>query len=134
MTRLAQHTMMFALATIVGVAAGCKRDDPEHLKAVGQNVGSKVNGVLNKTNDRLQWCEGAEPQTAPVDVRVRQRLQWDRGLEGSTILVTSQGTLVELRGNVITSDQRQHAAELARSTTGVQEVREYLVVGTAPAN
>src|SRR5438105_952946 len=130
MKRLAHPSALLALLLLT---AGCKRDDDKRLKAVGYTIGSKVGAVLNRTNDRLtlRWYEGAGQPLPPVEVRVDERLRWDRDLEGSSIQVTANGTLIELHGSVVSATQRQHAADLAGATVGVERVVTYLVVGTS---
>jgi hypothetical protein len=132
MKRTAQCLPAILFCGLIATTGGCKREDPEHLSGIGHRIGAKLGAVLNKSNDRLtlQWRGGGE-QLPPVDMRVQERLRWDNVLQGTAIQVTAQDAVVELRGTVATSDQRQYAVELARTTVGVERVVEYLVVGTA---
>jgi hypothetical protein len=132
MTRSTAHYV--AMAALLLALTGCKREDPERLSNVGKRISGKVDGVLNRTNDRLtlQWRDGPADPLPPLDYRVRERLRWDRDLEGCIIEVSVRdGTLVELRGSVASSEQRQRAVDLARTTLGVEQVMQYLVVGVA---
>lgn len=136
MKRLAQHTAAFYLMAVMAFSAGCKKEDPDHLSAVGRTIGSKVGGVMNKTNDRLtlQWSEKCDPQTAPVELRVRERLQWDKDLEGSAIQVSGDGKHILLGGTVVSEEQKARAVSLAGNTTGVESVTQRLDIGSAPHN
>jgi hypothetical protein len=132
--RTVAQKMTIVLVLFVSLAhTGCNRQDPEKLSAVGRKIGDKVSAVMNKSNDRLtmRWENGSADQLPPLDVRVHERLRWDRDLDGADIQVTSRGSLVELHGSVASADQRQHAVDLARATQGVDKVLEFLVVATA---
>ncbi len=130
MKRTAQYLLAMLLPGILVLNAGCKKDDPEHLKSIGSRIGSKVGGVLNKSNDRLtlQWRGGGE-QLPPVEVRVQERLRWDSNLQGTDIHVGLQDGLVLLTGHVVSAEQREYAVQLARTTVGVTEVNQKLDIG-----
>jgi hypothetical protein len=136
MKRLVHRWTICLAVGLTFVATGCKKEDPEHLSAVGRRIGCKVDGVLNKTNDRLtlQWREGSDAPVVPLDVRVRERLQWDRNLDGTAIQVSAQDAVIELHGNVFSIDQKQHAVELARTTVGVEQVVDHLVAGAGDSH
>ena len=47
-----QTAQLSVLLSLLLLTAGCKRDDPDRLKAVGRTIGAKVGAVLNRSNDR----------------------------------------------------------------------------------
>jgi hypothetical protein len=133
MKRTAHYLLAMLLPSLFILSAGCKRDDPDHLKGIGSRIGSKLGGVLNKSNDRLtlQWRGGGE-QLPPVDLRVQERLRWDANLQGTSIQVSAEDGLVVLSGRVVSAEQRGYAAQLARTTVGVTDVNLQLDIGPEP--
>ena len=75
---------------------------------------------------------GADP--ARTTTRVESRFFLDRDLKGRQIEVTTdRNGVVTLRGEVASAAERRQAVAIARATEGVQQVRDELTVGAAPA-
>ena len=70
-----------------------------------------------------------DAQEREVLNRVSRRLEWDKHLFASTIVITVQpGRVVTLRGSVPSAIHKQRAADLVASTVGVNSVVDELAV------
>ncbi len=109
------------------VGSGCSRQDTECLARIGQKVLDHARHTTGEVRARLE--PGWQPAPWPTaQDRVRERLRWDRALEGTEIEVLGQQQEVELKGTVKTPAQRQRALDLAETTAGVERVTETLQV------
>jgi len=82
-----------------------------------------VRESFEKTRDRVNDMN--------VEARVYGRLHWDKRLETSTFVLSSEAQgIVTLRGSVPTVEARKHAVELAADTVGVTRVVDQLAVQT----
>jgi osmotically-inducible protein OsmY len=118
--------LLIALATFV---AGCDGEDVNHLARVGNKVAEKAQflsiGGDTKLGRGWQAVRNGWDETT-LEARVGMRLRWDKNLSDTKIEVTSADGIVELRGAVRNSTQRQRAIELAEATAGVEQVIDAL--------
>ena len=119
-----------AVAVLLGLVHGCGRDDADGLARVGRKALARAEPLTEEANGRLAagWQAIRGEQETAVATRVDHRLRWDKELDGAAITVQAVPGGVELRGKVRGEAQRQRAAELAQSTTGVENVTDMLEV------
>ena len=122
--------LYLALTLALGMC-GCSQD-ADRLARVCHKTAAKFDGVTEKMRDRLQngvgAVRGSLSETSP-DSRVALRLRWDRDMQGAEVQVQTIGPgVVELRGSVADLAQRTRAVQLARATTGVENVLDALTV------
>jgi len=107
---------------LVGLLAGCSRQDTECLGNLGRRMLAKTDGL--SAGIKASW-KGHYPGPG-LGSRVQHRLRWDKLLADTSIDVQSQGNEVELRGTVSNADQKRRAVELAETTAGVDKVNDGL--------
>jgi len=71
-------------------------------------------------------------EDATITARVKSKLLWNRNTNGLDINVTTDNGEVTLKGKVASDTHRDLAVQLAKNTTGVQRVRNELVVAPEP--
>jgi osmotically-inducible protein OsmY len=112
---------------MVLLVSGCKARDADILAQVGRKARQKVEASLGATTPHLA---GNLPMgEASVAVRVQNRIHWDRYLRDLDVqvLAPSAGT-VTLHGHVSDLALKQRILDLAKSTVGVKEVEDKLVL------
>jgi hypothetical protein len=115
---------------LLTVLSGCHRQDADRLA----NMGRKAAGHLEQMSGGAQGkfaagLQGLFPGYGDsLEGRVLARLRWDKNLAGAQIQVHLKGEVVELRGTVISQEQKQRAVQLAETTAGVEHVSDLLSV------
>jgi osmotically-inducible protein OsmY len=106
------------------IAAGCSKGDTQRLAGVSRKITEKARILAEDTGQRmsLRW-QSANPG---LEIRVSQRLHWDKGLANVPIQVEAAGNVVTLKGAVAELAQRQRAVNLAETTEGVEKVVDAL--------
>jgi osmotically-inducible protein OsmY len=121
----------WGVALIVLGAVGCSQD-ADRLARVCHKTAAKFEGVTESMRGKLQngWSMvSGSVGEASLDGRVALRLRWDRDMAGADMQVrTVEPGTVELRGTVIDLSQRIRAVQLARATTGVENVIDALSI------
>jgi osmotically-inducible protein OsmY len=116
--------MRTALVLGLAVLAGCSREDGEKLARVGRLTADKVRGAAPARTPLADLNREDTPAA-----RVRVRLRTDATLTDQAIEVVEGPDGLHLRGRVLTRDQAEWAARLARETVGVPAVVNELAVG-----
>lgn len=108
---------------------GCQARDGELLAQAGLRAGRKLGLTRGpSTNTLMGTLRGSLGETS-LSARVENRLRWDRFLaEQSIEVVTTEPTTVTLRGMVSEAGMKQRAADLAKSTLGVEHVVDEMEV------
>ncbi|MCI0380927.1 MAG: BON domain-containing protein [Gemmataceae bacterium] len=104
-------------------AAGCKRQDTECLSRIGKKIVAQANAATADLRANLADWKG--PNAVPeesLELRVQQRLRWEKVLADVSIEVVPVGKEIELRGVVQNAEQREKAIALAEATVGVERV------------
>jgi hyperosmotically inducible periplasmic protein len=98
------------------------------LSRTGRALDNAGRGIRNAVDDGI--AEGQmNAEEREVLNRVSRRLEWDKHLFASSILITVQpGRVVTLRGSVASSIHKKRAADLVSSTVGVNSVVDELAV------
>jgi hypothetical protein len=111
--------------------------------ALTVSTASAQDGILSRTGQALDNAGRAirdavdngiaeskmDAEDREVLNRVSRRLEWDKYLFASSILITVQpGRVVTLRGSVPSPNHKQRAADLVSSTIGVNKVVDELAV------
>ncbi len=106
------------------VCCGCGKGDKEKLARVGQVAAARAEGLAGKDSKiARRWnALRADLDEMALDARISARLRWDQALKDSQITVSAKGGQVELKGSIKDLNQKQRAVDLARSTTGVENV------------
>jgi hypothetical protein len=114
----------FALTLTVSSAAA----QEGILSRTGRALDNAGRGIRNAVDNGI--AEGQmDAEEREVLNRVTRRLEWDKHLFGSPILITVQpGRIVTLRGSVASPVHKQRAADLVSSTIGVNSVVDELAV------
>lgn len=135
------------LATMPVLLAGCMKSDTEGLARIGRKLAGRSQAMAGDVRKRLEgnWKKLAAPESptepdpkkpAPLvgeppppppaepDAveRVRQRLRWDKCLQGLDLSVALDGEDLVLKGKVENAEQRERAVSLAETTVGVPRV------------
>lgn len=117
-------------ALILG--SGCNRQDTDHLAEIGKILAHKTNVLTSQAQEdlRRKW-EGLHRvhDNSMLARRVATRIQYDKQLENISISVKSEGEIIELSGMVQDDQQRQRAVDLARTTVGVEQVKDEMKIG-----
>jgi osmotically-inducible protein OsmY len=128
MRRRGRLCLMLGLALAV---CGCSQD-ADRLARVCHKTAAKFDGVTERMRERLQNGFGAvrgSLSESSLDSRVAVRLRWDRDMTGADVQVQTMGPgAVELRGTVADLAQRTRAVQVARATTGVENVLDSLTI------
>lgn len=130
---MARKIPLFISAILCSCAAGCVKEDADHLAGVGRKVLAKTEPMLAPLQDSWkQHVHAAGPSAEPgLEERVSLRLRWESSLSELSIQVVASEGGVELRGKVSDPEQKKRAVEVAKSTTGVSEVVDALDVEAA---
>ena len=114
----------FALSLTVSTASA----QEGILSRTGRALDNAGRGIRNAVDNGI--AEGQmDAEEREVLNRVTRRLEWDKHLFASSILITVQpGRVVILRGSVPSPVHKQRAAELVLSTVGVNSVVDELAV------
>jgi osmotically-inducible protein OsmY len=116
--------MRTALVLGLAVLAGCSREDGDKLARVGRVAADK----MREAAPARPPIGDLNPEATPA-ARVRVRLRTDATLADLPIQVVEGPDGLHLRGRVVTPDQAEWAAKLARETVGVPAVVNELTVG-----
>ncbi len=103
---------------------GCSKSDTEVLGEIGRKIVERTH--LASENTEPTWTK--MPNQLLTEVRVRERLHWDKMLADAVIEVKADDKTVELKGTLATPEQIRRAGELAESTVGVEKVVNSLAV------
>jgi hyperosmotically inducible periplasmic protein len=116
--------LSFALALSVSTASA----QEGILSRTGRALDNAGRGIRNAVDNGIAEGQmGAEERD--VLNRVTRRLEWDKHLIGSPILISVQpGRIVTLRGSVASLVHKQRAADLVSSTIGVDSVVDELAI------
>jgi osmotically-inducible protein OsmY len=115
--------------------AGCSSEDTDGLARVASKSAARFEVMTGGAPAKLAASFDtmrANFNEMALDARVSMRLRWDKDLQKSSIQVQAKNGVVELKGTVVDLSQRQRAVQLARSTVGVVEVVDELVVEELP--
>ncbi len=119
------------VAAVAALACGCGRD-ADQLARVGRKVAGRAEalaeGAQGRIGPRLQSVRESLGDGATTEGRVAARLRWDKALAGAEIQVQISEGAVELKGTAADENQKQRAEELARTTAGVESVRNEIAV------
>jgi hyperosmotically inducible periplasmic protein len=98
------------------------------LSRTGRALDNAGRGIRNAVDNGIAESQ-MNAEEREVLNRVTRRLEWDKHLIASSILVTIQpGRVVTLRGSVASPGHKKRAAELVASTVGVNSVVDELAV------
>lgn len=123
------------LLLLVGVglvAVGCNQQDRDCLSKVGKRLVEQMEDAAGTSPDPV--ASGIQAVRGSVggghlDSRVVLRLRWERDLAGATIRVRATGpATVALEGTLRDEGQRGRALEVARATSGVEQVEDKMQV------
>jgi osmotically-inducible protein OsmY len=118
-------------ALLALLACGCGQKDVQVLRRLGSTASEKFQLATGLSRGRLaggmQAVRGSLGDK--IDSRVATRLHWDKHLDAAKIRVRNPapGT-VRLEGSVLDATHRERALDLARSTSGVEQVIDDLEV------
>jgi hyperosmotically inducible periplasmic protein len=116
--------LLCAAAAAVAIAAGaaCNRADTTETT---QRAASEVRTAASTAGDRLA--------DAWLTTQVQAKFFGDREIKARYIDVSTRDRIVTLQGYVPNDSARQLAVQLAKTTKGVREVQDQLMIGQAPA-
>jgi hyperosmotically inducible periplasmic protein len=116
--------LSFALALTVSTASA----QEGILSRTGRALDNAGRGIRNAVDNGI--AEGQmDAQEREVLNRVSRRLEWDKHLFNSPILISIRpGGVVTLRGSVASPTHKERAAALVLSTLGVNSVVDELAV------
>jgi hypothetical protein len=114
---------------ILLLLGGCKARDGDILVRVCQKTTQKAQVLVGNVPVKLVNQLPATVSEASMATRVQNRIRWDRYLSRLDIDVqTTDAGTVTLRGNVPDLAIRQRILDLAKSTTGVQNVEDRMTL------
>jgi hypothetical protein len=119
-----KYSWYWLLIGLAVTAAGCSKGDTQRLAGVGHKVTEKARLLAHDTSERMSF--GWHSANPTLQLRVGQRLQWDKGLANTAIQVEATGNVVTLKGAMPDLAQRQRAVAIAESTVGVEKVVDAL--------
>ena len=99
-------------------AAGCTKSDADILAGIGRKLLDRANTA--SANIEQNWSKS--PNRLVIDLRVKNRLRWDKALAEFPIEVCTTETAVELKGAVPTAELVRRAIDLTETTAGVAKV------------
>ncbi len=103
-------------------------------QGIGQQIGTAIDRGVNAISSEVE--SGWEQVRRAIDRfgiegRVYSRLHWDKALSSSNIdVVTESDGVIELKGTVPDLTAKVKAVELAKETTGVQQVVDHLTTAS----
>lgn len=118
------------IAWVSLLAAGCSSQDADQLGRVARLVGAKFDNLTGAAQERLanglQAARASWTETTP-EVRVAERLRWDKQLANTDIQIDSPSPgAVRLHGAIAELALRRRAVEIAETTLGVEKVIDEL--------
>jgi hypothetical protein len=121
---------------LLALLAGCNQQDRDSLSKVGRKLIEQMEDAAGTSPDPfasgIQAVRGAAA-SSHLDSRVVLRLRWERDLEGCTIRVrVTAPTTVQLEGWINEESQRAKAVDVAKATSGVENVEDKLKIREAP--
>lgn len=124
---------LIVLSGLLLLVAGCNNQDADRLGRVARLVAGKFDYVTGSAQDKLaigfQAARASWSEASP-DVRVAERLRWDKQLAETDIQIDSPSAgVVRLSGAIASMDLRRRAVDLAQSTLGVDRVVDELTGG-----
>jgi hyperosmotically inducible periplasmic protein len=116
----------FSFAMALSISAASAQEGI--LSRTGRALDNAGRGIRNAVDNGI--AEGQmNAEEREVLNRVSRRLEWDKHLSASSIMITVQpGRKVTLRGSVASPVHKQRAADLVSSTVGVNSVVDELAV------
>jgi len=120
------------ICVLMAFVAGCSQQDRDSLARVGRKLIEHLEDTAASSADPVssgfQAVRGSLGNSN-LDCRVVLRLRWDRELEGCAIRVRTIGpTGVRLEGFLMAEGQRAKVVEVAKSTSGVENVEDKMQV------
>jgi len=112
-----RRNRLCCLAVLV-FASGCTKTDADVLAGIGRKLLDRANVATGSVEQN--WTK--TPSRFVIDLRVKNRLRWDKALADVAIEVQTTETAVELKGTVPTEELARRAMDLAESTAGVEKV------------
>ena len=113
------------VALAVTIAAGCNRADTrEQTQQAADNVKAAATRATDKISDELAdgW----------MTTRIQSQFFADDQVKARYLDVTSNQGIVTLKGFVETPAAHERAVQIARSTSGVREVNDQILIGRSP--
>ncbi|MFL5245191.1 MAG: BON domain-containing protein [Gemmataceae bacterium] len=123
--------LAIVLAAYLATSSGCDHEEVDRVNRVGQKVSERCQSAITGGENslsagleamRTNWNEAA------VDTRVSLRLRWEKSLADAAIKVSVTEGVVELKGTIVNESQRQTAVSMAKSTVGVENVKDEMTV------
>jgi len=117
---------------LLALLSGCNQQDRECLAKVGKRLVEQMEDAAGTSPDPV--ASGIQAVRGSVggghlDSRVVLRLRWERDLAGATIRVRATGpAAVQLEGTLRDEAQRGRALEVAKATSGVEQVEDKMQV------
>lgn len=85
-----------------------------------------------RANERQESAFFRTVEDATITAKVKSKLLWNRNTKGLDINVDTENAVVTLRGKVASEVQGDLAVQLAKNTTGVEQVKKELEVVPEP--
>ena len=101
-------------ASRIGIDAGDAR-----------RAGAEIAGKVAESASRA----GKALEESKLTAKIKSKITLDDTLEGTDVSVSTEGTVVTLRGTVLNRKQHQRVRQLAEETAGVTSVRDTLQEG-----
>jgi hypothetical protein len=119
--------MYRSVALLLLLLAGCKAQDGDILAKVLRRTGQKIETAAGGTTNQFAGRLRSSTSRYGLAERVQTRLRWDRYVEGEQVAVENPSTgVVKVKGNVADLAKKERVLDLARATTGVNEVIDEL--------
>ena len=135
--RFIRRTVFLAMLTAGGVVAystwsdhswslraTAGRLDPERAKQTAESLASRAATKVGIAANKL----GHTMSDSAVTAKIKSKMALDDRVNARAIDVDTSGSVVTLRGNVASKDQRDRALRLARETAGVAQVVDRLQI------
>jgi hyperosmotically inducible protein len=94
--------------------------DAASARRAGADLVEKVSEGATKAGKALEESK--------LTAKIKSKMTLDDTIDGSDVSVTTEGTVVTLRGTVVNPKQHQRVVQLARETAGVTNVVDHLSV------
>jgi len=112
-----------AAAMAITAGAACNRADTNER---AQEAANQVRDVAARAGDELA--------DAWMTTQIQAKYFADHDIKARYIDVSTHDRLVKLEGYVQNEQVRERAVQMARSTNGVREVQDHLLIGQVPQN
>jgi len=94
--------------------------DKQHAESLATRAAAKVGVAADKVGDRVS--------DSALTAKIKSKMALDDHVNARAINVDTSASVVTLRGNVASKDQRDRALRLARETVGVARVVDRLQI------